>query len=115
MRKRSVLQLRDALAVASDPEAPIPAGAKRGNPPVPQLRRSRVIYGRETNAVEARQPLMRSDPKITVSRLRDGINGVLWQAVIRLPNANTVGNDSVGRSGRRKVRLRKPHQRQNER
>src|SRR5262245_23154038 len=107
MRENAILQPRDATAVTCDPQTPIAAGAQGGNPTVLQLRRRWLVHRREPNSVKTCQPFMCSHPKVAVAGLRYGVNRVLRQSVVRLPDAHAIRDDSVPKGGPSKLRLRK--------
>ena len=95
-REPPIFEPRQTVALATNPEAAVPARAQRRDPAPAQLRWGIVAQRDEARAIEPRQPFARAHPQITVGSLGDGIDRVLRQPVIRLPGADAVGHDGIG-------------------
>jgi hypothetical protein len=72
-------------ARATDPEVALGVLHQSENRARAELRRRASVEHRETDAVEAREPVKRADPEIAISGLRHRLHGVLGEALFDLP------------------------------
>ena len=95
-REPPVFEPRHPVSLTANPEAAVAARAQRRDPAPAQLPRRILAQRHKAHTVEARQPLARPHPQIAVGSLRNRIDRVLRQPVIRLPGANAVRHDGIG-------------------
>ena len=62
-----------------------------------EFRRRLFIEEGELHAVESGQPFARADPEVAFPGLGDGMDRILRQAIIRLPDTHAIGRGRVGR------------------
>src|SRR5437868_14490680 len=73
-----------AMAVIERPEN-APAGQSEG---------VALVEDGEVQPIKTHQAVQRAQPKVSVARLRDGRDLVIWKALLGVPVVNSVGNRS---------------------
>ena len=67
------------------PERAVARLGERADEVAAQLRRGAPVEECEFDPIEADEPAVGGEPQVAVMRLPDGVDGVLWKAVIGLP------------------------------
>ena len=73
----------------ADPQSAVGAGGEGGNRITRQITVA-FVKDDELVAVEPREPFIGSEPEVSVSRLGDGTDGVLWQPLFLRPGGSRV-------------------------
>ena len=92
----AVLQAQESLATHAHPEPSLVVLAQGQDRVLGQLRRVALVEDRKADAVETNQAFLGSEPEIAVARLADGLDGVLRQPLLGLPDVLYVLGQSLG-------------------
>src|SRR5579862_2585482 len=101
--ENSISKPDEAPRVGSDPQRAVRFGVQGSRIAVLQIGCVFPVINCKSHSVKADQPLLGSEPKITILGLCDGLNGVLRKTILNLPDimgVNAQGLGGIGRNGR---------------
>ncbi len=95
---------QEPASIGAGPEAAIAAYGQTKDAVLMEGGRVVAIVHDEFGAIETHQAARCADPQIVVRRLREGLNGILGKAVLRLPDAARVAIGQRAQCGGRQAK-----------